>query len=143
MADLGVDLERVVGIFLVHAPGADLKCVRAGALGILGLHEGSRRLAELVKRHEIILGDRADSPDAEDMGERFCDFLEIKIPLRLHEDSAIGADHAEISLAGAQGDADLAHQCLLEDMPVFAFDADFGIFDQECVVMVHGTSFFE
>ena len=81
--------------------------------------------------------DRADAPDAEDMGEGLRDLLEVVVAAGLYEDPAIGAQDAEAPLTGAQGDLDLPHQSLLENVAVFSFDADLCIFDQKGVVSVH------
>ena len=141
--DFGIDHEGILGIFLIHAPGAHLermRCCRCSVIRIFGLHKRGSGLTELLDGHEVIFGDRADAPDSEYMGQSFGDFLEVIVGLRLYEDPSVGADHIKVPFTGAQGDPDLADQCFLKDMAVFSLDADLGIFDQKRIVFIHSTS---
>ena len=135
MTQLRVDLQGVLGIFLVPAAGAHLEGV--AALRIFLPHEGRGCFRQLFKGHEVVDGNRADSPDSKDMGESLRDLFEIKFALCFHENSAVSADHIKMSFTGTQGDPDLTDKRLFKHVAVFSLDTDLGIFDQKSVVSIH------
>ena len=137
-AELRIDFQGVLRIFLVHAPCAYFKGM--DPFRILLLHESRSRPAQVGERHEVVDRDRADPPDTEHMRERLGHFIKIVVTVGFDKHPSVSPAHREPSLTGAQSDPDLADQRLLKDMPVLALDPDLGVFDQKSIVFIHRES---